>query len=74
MIAITHFPQVASLAAHHFLITKELADGRSVSRITEVKGRARIAEIVRMLGSSGSTAEAHARELLQLTHRTSKKS
>lgn len=73
VIAITHFPQVASLAAHHFLITKELADGRSVSRITEVEGRARIAEIVRMLGSSGSTAEAHARELLQLTHRTSKK-
>ncbi len=67
VIAITHFPQVASLASHHFLISKDLVDGRSVSHITEVTGRARVAEIMRMLGSSGGTAEAHARELLQLS-------
>ena len=35
-----------------------------VSRLEEVGGDARIGELVRMLGASGSTAEAHARELL----------
>ncbi len=63
VIAITHFPQVASLASHHFLISKRVVDGRSISVLTEVTGRARIAEITRMLGSSGPAAEAHARDL-----------
>lgn len=65
VIAITHFPQVAALADHHYLISKgQTAEGRTVSRLEEVGGDARIAELVRMLGTSGSTAEAHARELL----------
>lgn len=65
VIAITHFPQVAALAEHHYLISKVLQKNRSVSRLEEVTGKARIAEIVRMLGSSGSAAEAHARDLLK---------
>ena len=65
VIAITHFPQVAALADHHYLISKgQNAEGRTVSRLVEVDETARIAELVRMLGASGPTAEAHARELL----------
>ena len=65
VIAITHFPQVAALADHHYLISKgQTAEGRTVSRLEEVDSNARIAELVRMLGASGPTAEAHARELL----------
>ncbi len=64
VIAITHFPQVAALADHHYLISKGLAGGRTVSSLTEVEGDARVAELVRMLGTQGATAEAHARELL----------
>ncbi|MBR5330404.1 MAG: DNA repair protein RecN [Akkermansia sp.] len=65
VIAITHFPQVAALADHHYLISKgQTAEGRTVSRLEEVDEAARIAELVRMLGTSGPTAEAHARELL----------
>lgn len=65
VIAITHFPQVAALAAHHYLISKEIKQGRSVSRLVELREKTRIAELVRMLGSSGSAAEAHARSLLK---------
>ena len=65
VIAITHFPQVAALADHHYLISKgQTAEGRTVSRLVEVDDDARIAELVRMLGTSGPTAEAHARGLL----------
>lgn len=65
VIAITHFPQVAALADHHYLISKgQTTEGRTVSRLEEVGGDARIAELVRMLGTSGPTAEAHARGLL----------
>ncbi|MBR1998644.1 MAG: DNA repair protein RecN [Akkermansia sp.] len=65
VIAITHFPQVAALANHHYLISKGMADGRTVSRLHEVNDKARVAELMRMLGTGGATAEAHARELLQ---------
>ena len=65
VIAITHFPQVAALADHHYLISKgQTTEGRTVSRLEEVDAYARIAELVRMLGTSGPTAEAHARGLL----------
>ena len=65
VIAITHFPQVAALADHHYLISKsQNAEGRTVSRLEEVDTDARVVELVRMLGTSGPTAEAHARELL----------
>ena len=65
VIAITHFPQVAALADHHYLISKgQTAEGRTVSRLEEVDTDARIAELVRMLGTSGPTAEAHAKGLL----------
>lgn len=64
VIAITHFPQVAALANHHYLISKGVTDGRTVSRLHEVGGDARVSELMRMLGTGGATAEAHARELL----------
>ncbi len=65
VIAITHFPQVAALAEHHYLISKGLRDGRTISRLEEVGGDTRVAELVRMLGTAGASAIAHARELLQ---------
>lgn len=64
VIAITHFPQVAALADHHYLISKDVAAGRTVSRLCEVGGEQRVQELVRMLGASGAAAEAHARDLL----------
>lgn len=64
VIAITHFPQVAALADHHYLIAKAVESGRTVSRLTEVSGDARVSELVRMLGAGGASALAHARELL----------
>lgn len=64
VIAITHFPQVAALADHHYLISKDVREGRTVSHMREVVGKERVAELVRMLGVGGVQAEAHARELL----------
>ena len=65
VIAITHFPQVAALANHHYLISKVVEGGRTTSHLREVNGEERIAELARMLGASGPTALAHARDLLQ---------
>lgn len=65
VVAITHFPQVAALADHHYLISKGEKEGRTVSHLQEVASEDRVSEIMRMLGASGTTAKAHARSLLQ---------
>lgn len=64
VIAITHFPQVASLAAHHFVVTKEVEANRTKSSIREIGGEERIEELARMLGGKRESAREHARSLL----------
>jgi DNA repair protein RecN (Recombination protein N) len=64
VVAITHFPQVAATAAHHFVVEKEVAGGRTRSRLYPVTGEARIQELVRMLGGGGEQARAMAASLL----------
>jgi DNA repair protein RecN (Recombination protein N) len=64
VVAITHFPQVAALAARHYVVEKEVAGGRTRSRLFPVSGESRIAELVRMLGGGGESARAMAASLL----------
>jgi DNA repair protein RecN (Recombination protein N) len=64
VVAITHFPQVAATAAHHFVVEKIVTGGRTRSRIYSVTGETRIQELVRMLGGGGEQARAMAASLL----------
>lgn len=64
VVAITHFPQVAATAAHHFVVEKEITSGRTRSRLFPVQGETRIQELVRMLGGGGEQARAMAASLL----------
>ncbi|HEY1121974.1 MAG TPA: DNA repair protein RecN [Haloferula sp.] len=64
VVAITHFPQVAALAARHYVVEKEVAGGRTRSRLYPVGGEHRISELVRMLGGGGEQARAMAASLL----------
>jgi DNA repair protein RecN (Recombination protein N) len=66
VISITHFPQVASLADHHFLVEKGTVSNRTISRLREVVDDQRIAELVRMLGGGQEEARAHAETLLKI--------
>ena len=68
VVCITHLPQVASLAARHFRITKEVAGGQTRASVERVDGDDLVAEIARMLGGgqggSDDAASRHAREML----------
>ena len=66
VLCITHLPQVAAAAATHFVVTKEVAGGRTFSELREVKGKARQEEIARMLGGKTDSALKHAAALLRL--------
>ena len=64
VIAITHFPQVACLAKHHFVVSKEVEANRTRSTIRQIANGDRVEELARMLGGSASSAREHAKSLL----------
>lgn len=66
VLAVTHLPQVAACADHHFVVSKQVHEGRTQSTVQAVGGEQRVAEIARMLGGErlSSTSLAHAQEML----------
>lgn len=64
---ITHLPQIAALADHHMLVTKESKGKKSVTRVDELRGDDRIRDLARMLGGDPEREASleHARALLQ---------
>ncbi len=65
VLCITHLPQVAALAGAQFVVSKEVSNGRTFSRLHEIEGAARKAEIARMLGGQSESALRHAASLLR---------
>ena len=66
VLAVTHLPQVAACADHHFVVAKQLRDGATLSDVRAVHGEVRVAEVARMLGGErlSNTSLAHAQEML----------
>jgi DNA repair protein RecN (Recombination protein N) len=67
VLCITHLPQVASLAATHFRLEKDVGGERAAATVERLDGEGVVGEIRRMLGgeSSDEAADRHARELLK---------
>jgi DNA repair protein RecN (Recombination protein N) len=66
VICITHLPQVASLAATHFRLEKDIEGERATATVQRLDGEGVVEEIGRMLGGGSGAATRHARELLEL--------
>jgi DNA repair protein RecN (Recombination protein N) len=66
VLCITHLPQVASLAATHFRLEKDVGGERATATVQRLDGEGVVEEIRRMLGGgrSDEAATRHARELL----------
>ncbi|MFP5412708.1 MAG: DNA repair protein RecN, partial [Gammaproteobacteria bacterium] len=66
VLCVTHLPQVAAKAHRHYRVSKEAANGITVSRIEALDRPGRVEEIARMLGGAEITATTrkHAREML----------
>ena len=65
VIVVTHLAQVAAHADRHYVVDADSSGRIGTSNVRLVTGRDRERELARMLGgTSGTTARAHARELL----------
>lgn len=60
VLVVTHSPQVAARAAHHWRVAKSESKSRTLTRVDELDEAARREEIARMLSGSDVTAEARA--------------
>lgn len=60
VLCITHLPQVASQADHHFCVEKSEVKGRTVAKVRTVVGASRESEIARMLGGERVTQKTRA--------------
>jgi DNA repair protein RecN (Recombination protein N) len=66
VLCVTHQPQVASLAKHHFVVAKETIGNRTKVSIKELDENEKVEEIARMLAGEKITesARTHAREMI----------
>ena len=64
VICITHLAPVAAAADTHFVVTKQVRDGRTLSDIQPLNRKQRVDELARMLGGQGEAARQHAEALL----------
>ncbi len=67
VLCITHLPQIAALADHHFVVGKAEAKGRTTSTVRKLTDAERVEEIARMIGGVkvGEAAKHAALELLR---------
>ena len=65
VLCVTHLATVAAEADAHFLVTKKVADGRTLSEVSLLDRRGRVSELARMLGGPSEAARQHAEALLQ---------
>lgn len=68
VICVTHLPQIAGFADHHYFVEKHSQRERTVASVQELSPEARTREIGRMLSGERITQEAlrHAEQLLKM--------
>jgi DNA repair protein RecN (Recombination protein N) len=65
VLCITHLAPVAAHADAHYVVTKQLKEGRTISEIALLDKGHRVEELARMLGGTGNAARQHAEALLK---------
>ncbi|HZL13864.1 MAG TPA: DNA repair protein RecN, partial [Verrucomicrobiae bacterium] len=65
VLCITHLPQVAAPADAHYVVTKQIKNGRTISEINLLEKKERVSELARMLGGQSDAARKHAEALLK---------
>ena len=60
VLCITHLPQIAAYADTHFLIEKQVEQGRTVTTVRRLDPQGRVDELCRMLGGASVTSQLRA--------------
>ncbi len=68
VLCVTHLPQIAAFADHHYLVRKSVKAGRTLTSVEALDAAGRVEELARMMGGEtvGAAAREHATQLLRL--------
>jgi DNA repair protein RecN (Recombination protein N) len=67
VLCVTHLPQIATFADHHYLIEKSEAGGRAKTTVRQITGEERTEEVARMLSGAKltETSRKHAEQMIR---------
>lgn len=67
VLCVTHLPQIAAFAEHHYVVSKSEAGGRTAAGVELLGNKERVREIARMMSGQKLTQEAlrHAEKLIE---------
>ena len=67
VLCVTHLPQIATFADHHFLIEKRESGGRAKTTVRQISGEERTEEVARMLSGAKltETSRKHAEQMIK---------
>jgi DNA repair protein RecN (Recombination protein N) len=67
VLCVTHLPQIATFADHHYVVEKQTSTGRTQTTIRPVTGEERTEEVARMLSGAKltDTSRKHAEQMIK---------
>jgi DNA repair protein RecN (Recombination protein N) len=67
VLCVTHLPQIATFADHHYLIEKKALAGRTKTSVREITGEERTEEVARMISGAKltDTSRKHAEQMIK---------
>src|SRR5713101_1661814 len=67
VLCVTHLPQIATFADHHYVIEKREAGGRAKTTVRQISGEDRTEEVARMLSGAKltETSRKHAEQMIR---------
>ena len=76
ILCVTHLPQIATFADHHYLIEKKESGGRTCTSVRLITGSERTEEVARMLSGAKltETSRKHAEQMLKTNAGRSRRS
>ncbi len=70
VIVVTHLPQLAGYGDAHFHVSKQVANGRTITAVQQLDQNGRITELAAMLGTQSDHARGGAASILQQVNTT----
>jgi DNA repair protein RecN (Recombination protein N) len=68
VMCITHLPQLAAFGQQHSRVEKAIENDRTITKVEQIKGKARIQELAQMLGDVSEGTLQSAQELMDTVH------
>jgi DNA repair protein RecN (Recombination protein N) len=65
VLCVTHLPQLAAFGEQHLQVSKQIQNGRTITKVADLRDEARLPELAQMLGETSDGTLLSARDMLR---------